>query len=323
MQLRGVRKMAEAASRLAKKKLPLYKQRGFRLFLLILPFVLLVLALNYFPLYHWKNVFYRYKPGLTMTSEHFVGFGNFVNLFTNKYQVEELVAVLTNTLALSGLNILALPIPMAFAILLSELRMKRFRKSVQTLTTIPNFISWAMVYAVAYTIFSPGDGFLNRLLTSVGAIDKGIDFLASPNHVWLVQMAWNLWKSLGWNAIMYFASISSIDSELYEAAQADGAGRFARIWHITIPGLMPTLFVMFVLNISNFVNYGLEQPLVFQNVFNLKRIQTLDLYVYNQGIAGFSAANAMIVGVFKSIVSVALMVCANSFSKLIRKESVI
>ncbi|MDR1438805.1 MAG: ABC transporter permease subunit [Clostridiales bacterium] len=305
------------------RKIPLYRQKGFHLFLLILPFVILVLVLNYFPLYHWKNVFYSYKPGLAMTSDRFVGLANFRGLFTNAYQVEELLRVLRNTFALSGLNVLALPLPMIFAILMSELRSKRFRKTVQTLTAIPNFISWAMVYAVAYTIFSPGDGFLNRLLISLGLADRGIDFLASPNHVWLAQMAWYLWKSLGWSAIMYFASMAGIDTELYEAAEVDGAGRFARIRFITVPGLIPTLFVMFVLNISNFVNYGLEQPLVFQNVFNLKWIQTLDLYVYNQGIAGFSAVNALIVGVFKSVVSIALVFSANGLSKLVRNESVI
>jgi ABC-type polysaccharide transport system permease subunit len=127
---------------------------------------------------------------------------------------------------------------------------------------------------------------------------------------------------MGWSAIMYFASMSGIDQELYEAAECDGAGRFARIIHITIPGLIPTLFVMFVLNIANFVNYGLEQPFVFMNSMNKHWIQTLDLFVYNQGIAGRSTSNAIIVGMLKSVVSLALVGSANGLSRLVRKESV-
>lgn len=121
---------------------------------------------------------------------------------------------------------------------------------------------------------------------------------------------------------MYFAAMSNIDQELYGAAEVDGAGRFARIWHITIPSLVPTLFVMLVLNIANFVNYGFEQPFVFQNVMNQRYIETLDLFVYNQGIAGRNQAAAIIIGILKTFVSLVLVFSANGVSKLVRKESV-
>ena len=257
-----------------------------------------------------------------MTWDRFVGLENFRLLFGNEFRREQLIQVMINTFAMSGLVVVTLPLPMFFAIFLSEIKFGPFRKTVQTLTTIPNFISWVLVFSVANAAFATGDGFVNRLLVQQGVIDQGIPFLTSPNNVWITQIGWYLWKSMGWSAIIFFASMSSIDSGLYEAAECDGAGRFARIVHITIPGLLPTLFVMFVLNIANFVNFGLEQPLVFQNVMNLHRIQTLDLFIYNQGIVGRNHSMAIVVGVFKTFVSLVLVFGANWLSKLIRKESV-
>ena len=316
--------MTGAGIRLNEKKhVPLIKQRGFRLFLMISPFIVLVFLLNYLPLYFWSYSFFNYKPGVPLTMERFVGFANFARIIGDKYMIEEILQVLRNTFAISFLSILALPLPMFFAIFLSELKSSPFRKLVQTLTTIPNFISWVLVYAVAYAMFSVGDGFVNRVLVQTGVISQEINFLASRDHVWLTMMGYYIWKTLGWNSIMYFAAMSNIDPELTEAARVDGAGRWACIRHITIPSLLPTLFVLFVLNVSNFVNYGMEQFYVFQNAMNKEYIQVLDLYVYNQGIQGINYSYSIAVGMLKSLVSVALLFLANGLSQLVRKESVI
>jgi len=306
----------------AKKKPPFYKQQGFRLFLMLTPFIVLVFLLNYLPLWSWRFAFYDFRPGLDMTWDRFVGLDNFRTMVGNEFQREQLVQVLINTLAMSGLVVLTMPLPMFFAIFLSELRFGPFRKTVQTLTTIPNFLSWVIVFSVANAAFATGDGFVNRLLIQWGVIDQGISFLTSPNNVWITQIGWYLWKSMGWSAIIFFAGMTSIDTGLYEAAECDGAGRWARIRHITIPGLLSTLFVMFVLNIANFVNFGLEQPLVFQNVMNLRWIQTLDLFIFNQGITGRNQSMAIAVGIYKTFISLILVFGANALSKLIRKESV-
>ena len=316
--------MTGAGIRLNEKKhVPLIKQRGFRLFLMISPFIVLVFLLNYLPLYFWSYSFFNYKPGVPLTMERFVGFANFARIIGDKYMIEEILQVLRNTFAISFLSILALPLPMFFAIFLSELKSSPFRKLVQTLTTIPNFISWVLVYAVAYAMFSVGDGFVNRVLVQTGVISQEINFLASRDHVWLTMMGYYIWKTLGWNSIMYFAAMSNIDPELTEAARVDGAGRWDCIRHITIPSLLPTLFVLFVLNVSNFVNYGMEQFYVFQNAMNKEYIQVLDLYVYNQGIQGINYSYSIAVGMLKSLVSVALLFLANGLSQLVRKESVI
>lgn len=231
--------------------------------------------------------------------------------------------VLTNTFGMSFLGILTSPLPVVFAIFLMEIKSKHLRGLVQTLTTLPNFVSWVLVYSVAWSIFSVEDGFLNHLLMSTGLIDTEINFLASSEHIWVKMTGYSLWKTLGWSAIMYIAAITSIDAEQYEAAVVDGAGRFQCMWHITLPGILPTYFVLLLLSIANFINNGMEQYYLFQNPMNKSTIEVLDLYVYNMGMVGQNISYSTAVGMLKSIVSVALLFFANGLSKLIRKESIL
>lgn len=304
-----------------RKKGPWWKQRGFHLLLMISPFVILMILLNYLPLWSWRYAFYDFKWGRPDELNTFVGLDVFRSLINNRFQLEELLQALKNTFGMSALHILTLPLPMFFAIFLHELR-GPFRKLVQTLTTIPNFISWVLVFSVASAAFTVDDGFVNRMLIMFGIRETGIPFLQSENNVWLTMIAWNLWKTMGWSAIMYFASMTNIDPELYDAANVDGAGRWARIKHITIPCLLPTLFVLFVLNIASFINYGLDQPLVFMNQLNRPHIQTLDVFLVTQGIQGRNPSTAIAVGILKTFVCMVLVFGANGLSKLVRKESV-
>lgn len=298
-------------------------QRGFRLFLLVLPLLVLVFVFSYMPLYGWIYAFFDYKPGRPLFSCNFVGLQNFTAMFTNPYNRDNIFRVMTNTFAMSFLNILVSPLPMIFAIFLSEIKVGWYKKTVQTLTTIPNFISWVLVYSVAYAMFAVDDGFINRLLVQLGIISDGINFLASGQNVWVTMLLYSLWKSLGWNAIMYIAAITGIDQEQYEAAAVDGASRMQRILHITVPGLLPTYFVLLLLSIANLINNGMEQYFVFQNAMNRDQIEVLDLFVYNQGMVGLQYSFSTAVSVLKSIVSVALLFIANSMSRIVRDESII
>ena len=298
------------------------KQSGFHLFLLILPLLMLVFVFSYMPLYGWIYAFFNYKPGKALFSCEFVGLDNFKMMFADSYAVKNIVRVMKNTFGMSFLGILTSVLPMGFAILLSEIKNKPFRKFVQTSVTIPNFISWVLVYSIAYVMFSVNDGFVNRMLVSMGILDQGVNFLASPNHVWLTMTAWGLWKGLGWNAIMYIAALTSIDDELYEAAKIDGAGRFQLIRHITVPGLLPTFFVLLILSIANLLNNGMEQYYIFQNAMNKESIEVLDLYVYNQGMVGYNYSFSTAVSMLKSVVSIVLLFFANTTSRLVRGESV-
>ncbi len=296
---------------------------GFKLFLLLIPSLVLVFLFSYLPLYGWRYAFYYYRPGFPLSMCEFVGLKWFVTLFGNSYQFAEIMRVLKNTIGISLLNMATSVLPVVFAIFLSEIKNLRYRKLVQIVTTLPNFISWVLVYSFAFSMFSVDTGFFNRLLVKMGVVESGINFLASSSHIWLKMVAWNVWKSLGWSAIMYIAAITGIDQELYEAARIDGAGRAAQIWYITVPGVLPTFFVLLMLSIGNMLNNGMEQYYVFQNAMNKSSIEVLDLYVYNVGMTGSNFSLATAISILKSLVSIVLLGVANTGSKLLRGESII
>lgn len=243
-------------------------------------------------------------------------------LVQNPAQLDTIKQVLINTFAMSGLNILTSFFPLIFAICLNEIRAKWFRNLIQTLTTLPNFISWVLVYAIAFALFST-TGMVNSLLDNLGWITEPIKFLDSDDGTWLKMLLWNIWKGLGWGSIMYLAGIAGIDPELYEAAQVDGANRFQQIIHVTVPQLLPTYFVLLMLSISNFLNNGMDQYYVFQNAFNQEHIQVLDLYVYNVGMGSSSLSLATAISMLKSLVSVVLLFMVNWVSKRTRGTSIV
>lgn len=301
-----------------KKKL----DQGKRMFLYMLPFLLLCFAFSYFPLHGWIYSFYDYKPPLKLSQCNFIGLRWFKMIFGNPAQVRQLFIVMRNTFAMSFLNIATSVLPLFFAVFLNEIKCKWFRKMVQTLTTIPNFISWVLVYAVAFCLFS-NTGMVNTVFQNLGVILKPIKFLDSDSHTYIAMLLWSTWKGLGWGAIMYLASIAGIDQEMYEAARVDGAGRFQLMRYITLPELMPTYFVMLMLSVANFLNNGMDQYFVFQNAFNKAHIQVLDLYVYNIGMTGSSLSLATAISMLKSLISVTLLMAVNGISKKIRGVSLV
>lgn len=301
-----------------KKKL----DQGKRMFLYMLPFLLLCFAFSYFPLHGWIYSFYDYKPPLKLSQCNFMGLRWFKMIFVNPAQVRQLFIVMRNTFAMSFLNIATSVLPLFFAVFLNEIKCKWFRKMVQTLTTIPNFISWVLVYAVAFCLFS-NTGMVNTVLQNLGVILKPIKFLDSDSHTYIAMLLWSTWKGLGWGAIMYLASIAGIDQEMYEAARVDGAGRFQLMRYITLPELMPTYFVMLMLSVANFLNNGMDQYFVFQNAFNKAHIQVLDLYVYNIGMTGSCLSLATAISMLKSLISVTLLMAVNRISKKIRGVSLV
>ena len=299
------------------------RRAGLRLFFITTPFILAVLLFSYLPLYGWIYAFYDYHAGLSLSQCTFVGLKHFISLVNNTVTTGEILRIIRNTFAMSFLGILVSPLPIIFAILLVEMRSRFSQRVIQTLTTLPNFISWILVYSVAWAMFSVGDGFVNRLLIMMNVISTEINFLASNKNVWLTMIAYSVWKGLGWSAIIYLAAIVSIDQELYEAATVDGANRYQKMWHITVPGILPTYFVLLLLTIANFINNGMEQYYVFQNAMNKSWIEVLDLYVYNQGMIGSNISFATAVGILKSFVSIVLLFGANKLSVFVRGEKII
>lgn len=297
-------------------------KQGRRMFYCIIPFIILSFLFSYFPLHGWIYAFFDYKPPLPLSKCEFVGMKWFETLFANKTQVSQMVQVMKNTFAMSLLGILTSLLPIAFAIFLNEIKCKWFKNLVQTLTTLPNFISWVLVYSVAFSLFTDS-GMVNTFLQELGIITDPIKFLDSDKHTYLWMTLWNMWKGLGWGAIMYLAAIAGIDAELYEAARVDGANRFQLMKNITLPALMPTFFVLLMMSVANFLNNGMDQYYVFQNSFNKEHIQVLDLYVYNIGMTGSSLSLATAISMLKSIISVTLLALVNFVSKKTRGESII
>lgn len=294
----------------------------FRLFLMFLPFILLTFVFSYLPLWGWRYAFFDYKAGDTLSMANFVGFKWFQQLIRNRSTTRDILNVMKNTLAMSGLGIATSWVPMAFAIFLSEIKNDKFRRVVQTFTTIPNFISWVLVFAIAFCIFST-DGFISSLMMNLGIWTEGKNFLMDGSHTWLKMLLWGLWKGLGWSAIIYIAGIAGIDQQLYEAAIVDGAGRFQKMWHVTVPGLMPTFYVLLLMAVAGILSNGMDQYLVFENSSNTAKIMVLDLYVYKMGIVKGAIPLSTVVGMLKSVISVTLLYGANTISKVIRGETIV
>ena len=296
------------------------KFESFKLFLFIIPCLALVVIFKYLPLWGWSYAFFQYKPGRDLFDCKFVGLQNFKNLFGTSVLRGNIIRVLTNTFGIQMLHYLMMPLPMIFAVLLSEVRSKKFQKLVQTVTTLPNFISWVIMFSLASAIFN-STGLINSILQSLGKEPIG-NLLQSGDHVWLTQSLLSLWKTLGWSAIVYFATIAGLDQEMYEAATIDGAGRMQRIWYITLPQLIPTFFVLLIMSIGNFLNSGVDQYMAFANALNKDSIEVLDLYVYNLGIGSGMISLSVAVGILKSLVALVLFSMANFASKKIRGTSV-
>ena len=309
-------------AKLPKKSASAVQRDGVKLFFMLLPCLIFVFIFSSLPLWGWSYSFFNYKPGKALLDCEFVGWDHFTRLFGNPVLRRQLIMVLRNTLAMAGLGVLFSPLTPVFAICMSELTNRRYRKIVQTLTTLPHFISWTIMYSLVFFMLNVNTGFINNLLVQTGVLDQPVNFLVSQDHVWLTMQGYGLWKGLGWGAIVYMAAIAGIDQELYEAAMIDGAGRLQRIWYITVPGLVETYFVLLIISFGNFLNTGMEQYYVFQNAMNQDYIQVLDLYVYNQGIKGGQVSYATAIGTMKSLIALVLFTFANILSKKVRGTSV-
>lgn len=297
------------------------RKNGRKVFLLALPMIAVVFIFHYLPLWGWSFAFFQYKPGKDLLDCVYVGWDNFTALFGNVVMRRNLFRVLRNTFGIHILGYLFTPLPLLVAVFLSEMRSRRFRKFVQSVTTLPNFVGWVIIYSLVNSFFSTG-GLVNTVLMDLGWISEPTNLMTSSDHVWIRMVLLQQWKSLGWSAIVYFAAIAGIDQEMYEAAMVDGASRMQRIRYISIPMLIPTYFVLLIMSIGNFLNTGVDQFLAFGNALNKEYIEVLDLYVYRLGIGSGQISFSVAVGIMKSVVALVLFGMANTASRKIRGTSV-
>lgn len=306
--------MTKRVSRLSGRR-----QKQIKLVLFLLPFMAMVTIFSYIPLFGWSYAFVDYSPGLQLWECEFVGLKYFERIFTNS---ADFIKVMRNTLAISSLNICCSVLPAIFAIAISQVKYKRFAKVVQTCTSIPNFISWVLVYSIVFMLLSSENSALNNILMGLGLISSPVNPLTDVDHAWAVQVSINVWKTLGYNAIIYLSAITSIDQELYQAADVDGANNWQKILHVTIPGLLSTFFVLLLLAISNMLSNGFDQFWLLGTGMTWDKLEVFDTYVYRMGIRNMEYSLATAMGIFKSVVSILLLSFANFASKRLRGNSI-
>ena len=286
------------------------------LIFLSIPFVVFVIIFNYIPLVGWLMAFQNYKPRLGLFGSEFVGLKQFEKLFSN----EIFLGVIRNTLAMGVINlVLQTFFAILFAILLNEVRQRHVKKVIQTISYMPHFLSMIIVTGIVFDVLSL-DGIINEILTGIGIVGKPVMFLEEPNFFWWIVGFTNVWKETGWNSIIYLAAITSINTDLYEAASIDGAGRIGKIWHVTLPGLRPTIMILLIINIGNVLNAGFELQYILGNGLVQSVSQTIDIYVLKYGIGQNNFSIGTAAGIFKSLVSIILIVVANQVAKKMGEE---
>lgn len=297
-------------------KRELKKQR--ELIFITLPFIIYGIIFYYAPLVGWLMAFEKYKPAKGLLGSEWVGLEQFEKLF--KDQV--FLGVIRNTLAMGVINmVLSLIFAIVFALLLNEVRLTAPKKVIQTISYLPHFLSWVIVCGIVRDMCSMQSGIINDLLVRTGVLDKPINFFAEEKFFWWIVGFANVWKETGWNSIIYLAAITSINPELYEAAALDGAGRLRKMWHITLPGIKPTIFILLLINIGNVLNAGFEVQYLLGNDVIQKVSQTIDIYVLKFGISRMNYSIGTAAGIFKSVVSVILIFLANAFAKASGEET--
>jgi len=286
------------------------KKQGF---LMVVSFFVVVYGIifYYWPLTGWIMAFQNYKPKKGLLGSKFVGLDKFKFLFED----EVFIKVIRNTFAMGVINLVTTTImAVLFAIILNEVRRAWIKKPIQTISYLPHFLSWIVVTSIIHVSLSP-TGIVNDLLLRFGVIKQAINFFAFPKYFWPIVAFANCWKETGWNAIIYLAAITAIDPALYEAASIDGADRLQKIRYITFPGIKPTFLILLLMNVGNVLNAGFEVQYLLGNGLVQSVSQTIDIYVLKWGISQNDYSLGTAAGLFKSAVSIAIIVIANKLAK--------
>ena len=323
---RGKQTMTSIA-RSARKELKPVRKRGFfatlgsqwQLMIMSVPMFLYVLFFNYYPMYFWITAFQDYKPKLGVAGSKFVGLKNFEWLFGRA----DFINSIRNTLAMSVINLVFGTVAaVLLAVLLNEVRNRKFKRTVQTVTYLPHFLSMVIVVGMAQNLFA-STGSINELLMGLGLVKEPVFFLGEGKYFWWMVGVINVWKEVGWGTIIYISAMTAIDPCLYEAAAIDGAGRFQRILHVTLPGIKSTFVILLIMNIGHLMEAGFEIQYLLGNAQVLDYSQTIDVFVLKYGISKQQYGVATAAGMFKSIVAIILLMVANFTAKKLDEDTLI
>lgn len=296
-------------SKRVKKHMPFY--------LFALPAIVLVILFNYLPLEGIVIAFKNYKMARGIEGSEWVGMAHFQKLFSDP----NFYRVLGNTLKISLLTLVtSFPVTILFTILINEISNTRFKKTVQTITYMPHFLSWVVVGTFVYQLLSPANGVVNAILMKLGVIDNPIFFMSEQKMFIPIYLLTNLWKSTGYSIVIYLSTISSIDTEQYDAASIDGANRLQRVLHITLPAMLPTMCTMLILQIGSLISVGFDPIFNLSNEATYQTADVISTYVYRKGMIESQYDFSTAIGLFQNIVSLALVMFANWFARKANPE---
>lgn len=287
----------------------LWTQRA--LMLMSIPLLIYKFIFSYVPLSGWTMAFQDYKPAIrNMFDQEWVGFNNFKGLFSG-YMGELFRGVLKNTLGQSILTlVLGYICAITLSLLLNELRHVGFKRVIQNIVYMPHFLSWVIVAGLVGGALA-SDGIINEVLVFLHILDEPTYFLNDPKYFWGVVAGSNLWKELGWNTIIYMAAMTAIDTSLYEAAAIDGANRYHKMWHITLPSIKPTIVILLLMSMGRVLESGFELQYILGNGLVRSASDNIDIFVLRYGLNEFEYSLATAAGMFKTVVSIALVATAN------------
>lgn len=287
-----------------------YVKRHKWMYLLMLPGIIYFIIFKYVPMGGLIISFQNYSPYLGIAGSEWVGLEHFKNFFMNP----DFKMLLVNTFSISILNLLFFfPMPIILALLLNEIKNKVVKKSIQTMIYIPHFISMVIVASVTFTLLNVESGVITQLVAKITGSRP--EFLSDPKYFRWIIVIQNIWKETGWGMIIFLAALAGVDTQLYEAAQVDGAGKLRQVWHITLPAIKSTIIIMLIMKVGSLLNTGFEQIFLMKNSLNSSVAEVFDTYVYTLGISQGAFSYSTAVGMFKSVVATAMVLTTNWICK--------
>jgi putative aldouronate transport system permease protein len=285
--------------------------------LMSVPFLLHLVLFRFGPLFGWLMAFQRFRPGRPLLEQEWVGLQQFRLLFEDPL----FWRVLRNTLAMAAIKlVMGTFFSVLVAVMINETRNRPFKRSVQTISYLPHFVSWVVAANIVLELLSPR-GIINEIIVSLGIVEEPILFMGKPRLFWWIIGWSHVWKTAGFGAIIYLAAMTAIDPQLYEAADIDGATRLQRIWHITMPGIRATFVILLILNIGHLMEAGFQQQYLLQNGLVQDYSEVFTIYVLRWGLRNTRFSFATAAGIFRSAVSITLIIIANATAKRMGEET--
>lgn len=295
-------------------------KRNYIAYLMLLPGIAYYLIFRYAPMWGVLIAFKDYNLYKGFTASPWIGLDTYRILFS----LPNFMRIVWNTLRLNLLNLLfGFPAPIILALMMNELRNRKFLRISQSLLYLPHFFSWVILGAIIVDILSPNYGIVNTLLVRLGILEKPIYFMGVPNWWIFFYILSSIWKNAGWGAIIYMAAISGIDQEQYEAAHIDGAGRLRRMWHITLPAIRSTIATMLILRMGDLLSIGFEQPFILGNALVYSVSEVISTYVYKTGVQGAKYSLTTALGLFQSVIGLVMIFLANAIIKRLGEDGIL